>query len=296
MSFVVPPSAARLAVPSKGRLREECLALLSSAGFPTGMLHGAGSIASVDGLALIEMRPRDAAAALAAGQLDAAFLATDIVAEYALEDLPTLALGFSRSELVVASRDDDGRSGLADLEGAVIATHLPELTSRTFAEKGIAITVMAMGGSLEGFCAAGLADAIVDLRETGTSLATNRLRVLEVLRRCEALLVWQHPDHTLERQQASAAVLDDLVLRLEAVLTARRQRYVMLHVPRERLDDLRVLMPGLASPTVLPLAGREDLVAVHFVVGQAEFWARLGDLRALGATGIVALQPQALLR
>ncbi|MPZ87867.1 MAG: ATP phosphoribosyltransferase [Nitriliruptorales bacterium] len=295
MSFVVPASSARLAVPSKGRLREECLALLSAAGFPTGMLHGAGSIASVDGLALIEMRPRDAAAALAAGQLDAAFLATDLVAEYALEELPTLALGFSRSELVVASRDDDGRTGIADLEGAVIATHLPGVTTRTFAEKGIGITVMAMGGSLEGICAAGFADAIVDLRETGTSLATNRLRVLEVLRRCEALLVRRRPDREAQAQAVSVAALDDLVLRLEAVLTARRQRYVMLHVPRERLDDLRTLMPGLASPTVLPLAGREDLVAVHFVVGQEQLWSRLGDLRALGATGIVALQPQALL-
>lgn len=294
MSWVVPPSTARLAVPSKGRLREECLALLSAAGVATGMLHGSGSIAAVEGLALIEMRPRDAAAALAAGQLDAAFLATDIVAEHELEDLPTLALGFSRSELVVASRDDDGRGGLADLEGGVVATHLPDLTKRTFAAKGISVTVMAMGGSLEGVCAAGLADAIVDLRETGTSLATNRLRVLEVLRRCEALFVRRTAEHSVQREHA-ASILDDLVLRLEAVLTARRHRYVTLHVPPDRLDALRALFPGLAAPTVLPLAGRDDLLAVHFVVARAELWGRLSDLRALGATGIVALTPEALL-
>jgi ATP phosphoribosyltransferase len=294
MSEVVPPTAIRLAVPSRGRLRDGCLGLLSAAGFPTGMLHGAGSIASIEDLALIEMRPRDAAAALAAGQLDAAFLATDIVAEYALEDLPTLALGFSRSELVVASRDDDGRSGLADLEGAVVATHLPELTARAFADKGIAVTVMSMGGSLEGVCAAGLADAIVDLRETGTSLATNRLRVLEVLLRCEALLV-RRPVVEMTPPERASTALDDLVLRLEAVLAARRHRYVMLHVPRERLDALRRVFPGLASPTVLPLAGRDDLVAVHFVVASSELWGRLSDLRGMGATGIVALEPQALL-
>jgi len=292
VTLQLPRSAARLGVPSKGRLRDECLGLLSAAGFPTGMLHGAGSIAAVEGLALIEMRPRDAAAALAAGQLDAAFLATDIVAEHGVEQLPTLALGFSRSELVVASRDDDGRRGIADLEGAVVATHLPEVTTRFFAEKGVGVRVVAMGGSLEGVCVAGLADAIVDLRETGTSLAMNRLRVLEVLRRCEALLVRRAAlDEEEDRRQAA---LDDLVLRLEAVLTARRHRYVMLHVPPARLDDLRRVFPGLASPTVLPLTGRDDLVAVHFVVGQTELWARLGDLRALGATGIVALQPQAL--
>lgn len=283
--------ATRVAVPSKGRLRESCLELLSSAGYATGMLHGAGSIARLEtesgqtGLAFIEMRPRDAAAALGAGQLDAAFLATDIVAEHGLEALPASPLGFSRSDLVLASRDDDGRQGAADLAGAVVATHLPEVTRRFFADRDIDVTIMTMGGSLEGACAAGLADAIVDLRETGTSLATNRLRVLEVLRRCEALFV----------RREETPQLDDFALRLDAVLSARAHRYVMLHVPRDRLDDLGGVFPGLAAPTVLPLAGREDLVAVHFVVRQDQLWQRLSDLRALGATGIVALRPQALL-
>lgn len=275
----------RIAVPSRGRLRDECVALLERAGFPTGMLHGAGSIASIDGMAFIEMRPRDAAAALAAGQIDAAFLATDIVVEHDIAGLPALPLGFSRSDLVLASRDDDGRERAEDLAGAVVATHLPETTTRFFAERGVEVTVVTMGGSLEGACAAGLADAIVDLRETGTSLMTNRLRVLEVLCSCEALFV----------SGEGVSGLEGFTLRLEAVLTARRHRYVMLHVPRDRLGELRDVFPGLASPTVLPLAGREDLVAVHLVVGEDELWARLGDLRALGATGIVALEPHALL-
>lgn len=278
-------TTARVGVPSKGRLRDDCLQLLSSAGYATSMLHGAGSIAALGGLELIEMRPRDAAAALAAGQLDAAFLATDIVAEYGLEAQRALPLGFSRSDLVLASRDDDGRSGVADLAGAVVATHLPQVTERFFDDKGVRVTVVAMGGALEGVCAAGLADAIVDLRETGTSLMTNRLRVLEVIASCQALFV----------RRGDSTALDDLSLRLDAVLAARRHRYVMLHVPHERLEDLRAVFPGLASPTVLPLASRSDLVAVHFVVDAADLWTRLGDLRAMGATGIVALQPQALL-
>jgi len=276
---------ARVGVPSKGRLRDGVLALLSSAGYPAAMLHGAGSIAAVGDLELIEMRPRDAGAALGAGQLDAAFLSTDICAEADLEELPALPLGFSRSDLVLASRDDDGRTGAADLQGCIVATHLPNTTRRFFAAKGIDVTVVPMGGSLEGVCAAGLADAIVDQRETGTSLMTNRLRVLEVMRSCEALFV----------HRRDVAALGDLELRAAAVVAARRQRYVMLHVPRERLDALRAIFPGLASPTVLPLAGREDLVAVHFVVAGDDLWSRLGDLRALGATGIVALEPEAVL-
>lgn len=275
----------RVAVPSKGRLRDEVLQLLSHAGVSTSMLRGAGSLAEVDHLELIEMRPRDAAAALAAGQLDAAFVATDITREHGLTGLPALGLGFSRSELVLASRDDDGRSGPADLAGGVVATHLPELTRGYFDELSVDVTVVAMGGSLEGVCAAGLADAIVDLRQTGTSLMTNRLRVLDSLGRCEAEFV----------RQVDTPALDDLAMRLEAVLSARRHRYVMLHVPESRLDQLRGVLPGLASPTVLPLAGRDDLVAVHLVVGTEELWTRLGELRAMGATGIVVLEPGALL-
>lgn len=274
----------RVGLPSRGRLRDDCLALLSHAGYSTGMFHGSGARATVEGIELVEMRPRDAAAALAVGQLDAAFLSTDIVAEYELEDHPATRLGFARSDLVVASRDDDGRKGISDLGGAVVATHLPHIAQKYFAGHSVDVRVLEMGGALEGVCAAGIADAIIDLRETGTSLAANRLRVLDVIHPCQALFV-----------RRDGGGLDELVLRIGAVITARQQRYVMAHVPKERVDDLSAMFPGLAAPTVLPLAGRDDVVAVHFVVRTEELWSRLGDLHSMGATGIVALEPEALL-
>ncbi|CAN5364669.1 ATP phosphoribosyltransferase [soil metagenome] len=277
---------ARIAVPSKGRLRDEALTLLATAGYPTSGLRGAGSAAMAgDTLELIEMRPRDAAAALAAEALDGAFIATDIAMEHGITDLAARPLGYARSTLVIASRDDDGRSALADLAGGVVATHMPSLTTAFFAEHGVEVTVVAMGGSLEGVCSAGLADAIVDNTETGTSLRQNRLKVLAEIKRCEAEFV-HRPGH---------AALANLELRLEAALAARQHRYVMLHVPKDRIGDLVQLFSGLESPTVLPLAGREDLAAVHFVVHNGELWERLTDLRALGATDIVATQPVALL-
>jgi ATP phosphoribosyltransferase len=236
-------------------------------------------------LSFIEMRSRDAAAALAAGQVDAAFIASDLVAEHDLQHLAAVPLGFARSDLVLASRDDDGRVTADDLTGGAVATHLPNLSRRFFAERGIDVTVLELGGSLEGVCAAGIADAIIDLRETGTSLARNRLRVLEVIDPCEAQFVYR----------GHSSVLDDMALRVGAALAAGRHRYVMLHVERSQVEKLRHVFPGLASPTILPLAGLEDLVAVHFVVGADELWDRLSDLRALGATGIVALTPQAIL-
>ncbi len=277
---------ARIAVPSKGRLREESLKLLATAGYGVSGLRGAGSMTLAgEALELIEMRPRDAAAALDAGALHGAFIATDIAMEHGITDLVTRPLGYARSTLVVAGRDDDGRVDHHDLAGGVVATHMPNLTRAFFKAEGIDVRIVAMGGSLEGVCSAGLADAIVDNTETGTSLRQNRLRVLTEIKDCQAEFV----------HRPGLAVLEDLELRLEAALAARRARYVMLHIPRERIDDLVEMFHGLESPTVLPLAGRDDLAACHFVVQNGELWEKLAGLRALGATDIVATQPVALL-
>lgn len=275
----------RVAVPSKGRLRDAVLELLTTAGYPVSGLRGRGSIVHTDELELIEMRPRDAAAALAAGSVDGAFIATDISMEHSVDDLAVLPLDRARSTLVVAGREDSGPRALGDLDGRVVATHMPNLTERFLREHGVEAKILTMGGSLEGVCAAGIADAIVDNTETGTSLRQNRLGVLATIAECEAEF----------RHHGTSAVLGDLVLRIDAALRARAHRYVMLHLPSDELDNLRGVFPGLASPTVMPLAGREDLVAVHLVVETKSLWQRLGELRAMGATGIVALPPDALL-
>jgi ATP phosphoribosyltransferase len=276
---------ARVAVPSKGRLRDEVVRLLTDAGYAVSGLRGRGSAARLEGLELIEMRPKDAAAALAAEALDGAFIATDIALEYGVDALPSRELGFARSDLIVAGRDEDGHGSLADLAGAVVATHMPNLTQRHFDQAGVEVRVMAMGGSLEGVCAAGIADAIVDNAETGTSLRQNHLSQIDLIATCQAEFV----------HRPGLDVLADLELRLEAVLAARRHRYVMLHLSESQVPALVELFHGLESPTVLPLAGRDDLVAVHFVAKTGELWQRLAELRTLGATGIVALPTGALL-
>ncbi len=275
----------RVAIPSKGRLRESTLDLLSHAGYRVGGFKSSAS-ASTGGIEFIEMRPSDAAAWLRAGRLDGAFISTDTALENEVEDWPAIELGYSRSDLVLACREDDAYQRAEDLAGATVATHLPSWTSRWFESRGIDVQVVAMGGALEGVCAVGMADAIVDLRETGGSLTRNRLRVLETARDCQAIFATA-PQTTSE--------IEALLLRLGAALEARRTQYVMLHIPADRVDQLSQLFPGLAAPTVLPLAGRDDLVAAHIVVKRQNLWACLGDLRALGASGIVALPTDAIL-
>lgn len=275
----------RVGLPSKGRLRDECLVLLDQAGFSVSVFRGADARATIEGIEFIEMRPRDAAAWLANGRLNAAFISTDIALEYEIDEWPSIDLGFARSDLVLAARVDDQRRQASDFANAVVATHMPAVTKRWFEARNIPVTVVAMGGALEGVCAAGMADAIVDLRETGNSLARNRLRVVAEMQRCQARFV----------RSPETKTLDDLELRLQAALDARRHQYLLLHLPPNQIHRLQEVFPGLAAPTILPLAERDDLVAAHLVVERAQLWAKLSSLRALGATGIVALPTDAVL-
>ena len=241
--------------------------------------------AVVENIEFIEMRPSDAAAWLAQGRLDAAFISTDTALENEIEDWPSVDLGFSRSDLIFAVKESSPYQSLLDLNGQTIATHLPKWTTRWLANEGIDASVVRMGGSLEGVCAVGLADAIVDLRETGGSLQRNRLRVLAEVESCQATFSWADAD---------CPIIGALNLRINAAIQARQTQYVMLHVPKDKLDDLSNVFPGLAAPTILPLAGRDDLVAAHIVVKKAALWSKLGVLQAIGATGIVALNTDAI--
>jgi len=281
-------SPIRVAVPSKGRLRDSVLDLVDHAGYDLRRFGRSSSAsATAEGIEFIEMRPRDAAAWLHAGRLAAAFISTDTALENGVADWPALELGFSRSDLVLACRDGDPYQSAADLTGRTIATHLPNYTQQWFSGQNVDVDVVAMGGALEGVCATGMAEAIVDLRETGNSLTSNRLRVVAEIASCQAIF---------SMADDAPPAIADLRLRLEAALAARRTQYLLLHIAPEKVDSLGSVFPGLESPTVLPLAGRTDLVAAHLVVERANLWSRLSDLRALGATGIVALPTDAILR
>ncbi len=275
----------RIAIPSKGRLRESVLELLAHAGYSRRSFDRMNASAEVESIEFIEMRPRDAAAWLAQGKLDAAFISTDTALENGIEDWSSIDLGFSRSDLIVAVKEDSPFERLSDLSGHTVATHLPSWTSRWLKDEGVDATVVNMGGSLEGVCAVGLADAIVDLRETGGSLQRNRLRVLAEGYSCQATFSWGDPD---------CPTIAELLLRINAAIEARQTQYVMLHVPKDKLDELGTVFPGLAAPTILPLSGRDDLVAAHIVVKKSQLWSKLGVLQDIGATGIVALNTDAI--
>ena len=274
---------ALVAVPSRGRLRDFALTLLQHAGY--SLADSPLSTNVVDDVVFVEMRSRDAAAWLRAGKVAGAFISTDLVHEEDLLGLESIRLGSARSELVVASRSDDARTSIEDLRGGVVATHLPRLTERWFAEREIDVTIIPMHGSLEGICVAGLADAIADLRSSGLSIAKSGLRVLDKIMACEGLLTC-----------SAEPSLRSLKSRVKAVLHARGSSYIMLHLHPSKVEMLSQVFPGLTAPTLLPLSSREDLVAVHIVVKSDDFWANLPKLARLGATDIVSLPPMAIAR
>jgi ATP phosphoribosyltransferase len=154
------------------------------------------------------------------------------------------------------------------------------------ADRGVEADVVAMGGALEGVCSLGLADAIVDLRQTGNSLAINNLHTLEVMAKCQAILAWNE-DH--------AADLEWMTNRIQAAVEGRKAQYLIFHLPVDQVQNLGEAFEGLESPTVMPLRGRHDLVAVHVVVQTSEMWSHLPALSALGASGVVALPVHALM-
>lgn len=266
-----------VAVPSKGRLRDGAWALLKQAGY---------SRTGTKELTFVDMRPRDAAQWLKTGRVDAIFGSTDIGLESGIDKLPTLDLGFARSDLVVACRTDAPFVAPADLAGATIATHLPNWTQRWFADQGIEVEVVGMGGSLESVCAEKYADAIVDLRATGRSLREYGLHAIHDAVACQATFTWT---------ESNSPLLVEMVSRFEGVLAARGKTYVRLHLPADKVKDLQRVVTGMKAPTVMPLAGPDDQVAVHLVVAEADFWDLQNELKQLGASDLVTSTPSAII-
>jgi len=275
-----------VAIPSKGRLRDGAVDLMGLAGINARTSGSASTVDTESRIRFLEMRPRDAAAWLQAGRIAAAFISTDTAMEAGVADYPSIPLGYSKSDLIIACRDNSGFTSPADLAGKTVATHLPKTTRQWFSDQGVQANVVSMGGSLEGVCALGLADAIVDLRQTGNSLALNNLHAMEVMASCQAILAW-NPDVTADIKWVTE--------RIQAAVEGRKAQYLIFHLPTDQVANLGQAFVGLESPTVLPLDGHDDLVAVHVVVKTSEMWTQLADLRTLGASGIVTLPVHALM-
>jgi len=207
----------------------------------------------------------------------------DLLAETGAE-LPRLrALGYGQCRLAAAVPADSALRDLGDLSGLRVATAHPNTARRFFAAQGIEVDVVPISGAVEVAPRLGLADAIVDLVSTGSTMVMNGLRPIADVLASEAILV-ANPTARVQRAQA----IDAIDTMLSAVIAARDRKYLMMNAPADRLADLEALLPGLESPSVIPLA-HAGMIAIHSVVGADDVWSLLPRLKAAGASGILVL-------
>ena len=199
-------------------------------------------------------------------------------------------LGFGHCRLSVAVPEDRDCASVTELQGMRIATSYPELTRHLLQERNVRASIVELSGSVEIAPGLGTADAISDLVSTGTTLRANHLRELDVLFQSEAALYGRIDGISADKKE----LLDRLLARLEGVMQASESKYVMLHAPREALQKITELLPGVEHPSIMPLEG-SDRIAVHAVCGEKVFWEHLEALKAVGASAILVLPVEKML-
>src|SRR5438876_6048092 len=274
----------RLAVPNKGRLVEPTIGLLHDAGLVFEE-HERSLVARVQNFALdiLFVRTNDVIEFVGDGVADLGITGEDLLSETGA-DLPVVRrLGYGRCRLAAAVSSDAPYQAVEDLAGLRVATAHPETSRRYFAERRIPVDVIPISGAVEVAPRLGLADAIVDLVSTGSTLVMNGLRPIGDVLASEAVLV---ANPTAHRQRAADVGAIDTMI--SAVIAARGRKYLMMNAPAARLADLERWLPGLESPSVIPLA-HEGMIAIHSVVGSDDVWGLLPRLKSAGASGILVL-------
>jgi ATP phosphoribosyltransferase len=274
----------RLAIPNKGRMVEPTLHLLHDAGLVFDE-HDRSLVARVQNfdLDILFVRTNDVIEFVGDGVADLGITGIDLLAETGAE-LPRIrSLGYGRCRLAAAVPSDTPYQSVEELAGLRVATAHPATARRFFAGRNIQVDVIPISGAVEVAPRLGLAEAIVDLVSTGSTLVMNGLRPIGDVLESEAVLV-ANPTARLEMGPAIEAI-DTM---LGAVIAARGKKYLMMNAPAGRLSELERLLPGLESPSVIPLA-HEGMIAIHSVVGADDVWGLLPRLKAGGASGILVL-------
>jgi len=278
----------RIAVPNKGRLHDPAMDLLDRAGLH--VVDGADRklyAQTVDpDVTVLYARASDIPEYVADGAADVGITGLDQTREAEVDLVDLLDLGFGSCRLVLAAPEDGDIDAVADLEGGTVATEFPNVTRRFFEDHGVDVDIAEVSGATELTPHVDIADAIVDITSTGTTLRMNRLaEVADVL------------DSSV-RLFARADVADDekvqqVRMALASVLAAEDRRYLMMNVPEAALDDVKDVLPGMSGPTVMDIAGTEE-VAVHAVVDEREVFETINALKEVGASDVLVTEIERL--
>lgn len=276
----------RIAIQSKGRLFDDTMSLLQEAGIRlstskrTLLVQATGFPVEV-----LFLRDDDIPQTVASGVADAGIVGENEFMERREEADVVRRLGFSkcRLSLAIPKECEDDYTGVSWFDGKRIATSYPRILSDFMERNGVQADIHVINGSVEIAPGIGLAQAIFDIVSSGSTLISNNLKEVETVMQSEALLI-AHRGLSEEKQD----ILRQLLFRIEAVKSAEDKRYVLMNAPNERLQDIVAVLPGMKSPTVMPLA-QEGWSSVHTVLDERCFWEIIGQLKSLGAEGILVL-------
>ena len=274
----------RIAVQSKGRLFEDTMALLSEAGIKVASSKRTLLVQSSNfPVEILYLRDDDIPQSVATGVADLGIVGQNEYEERQEDAEVIRPLGFSKCRLSLAIPKAVNYPGLKWFEGKKIATSYPNILRRFIQENRIAADIHVITGSVEISPGIGLADAIFDIVSSGSTLVSNNLVEVETVMQSEAVLI---ANKNLDAEKR--AVLDELLFRIEAVKAAEDKKYVLMNVPTDRLQEIVAVLPGVKSPTVMPLA-TEGWSSVHTVIEEKRFWEIIRELKGLGAEGILVV-------
>jgi ATP phosphoribosyltransferase len=286
----------KIALPNKGRLSEEARLLFGDAGLEVRATGERALTASLGGeFQALFVRAQDIPEFVADGAADAGVTGWDLVSESG-RDLVTLAdLEFGRCRLIVAASDDSSIASTAAIAaGARVATVYPRLAARFFADRNQRVEIVPVSGAAEIAPHIGIADVIVDITSTGSTLKVNGLHEVETIMESTARLV-AAPNALTTGNADRRRSIEELTMALDSVLRARGKRYLMANVPRAALDAVRRVIPGLNGPTVIDILDGGIHVAVHAVVPAKTVYRTIAELKALGAEGILVTRIERLM-
>lgn len=274
----------RIAVQSKGRLYEDTMDLLKETGIKINSARRTLLVQSSNfPIEVLYMRDDDIPECVASGIADIGIVGENEFVERGKDANVVKRLGFSKCRLSLAIPEAADYNGVKWFDGKKIATSYPNILKKFAEEQGINIEVHVIQGSVEIAPGIGLSDGIFDIVSSGSTLVSNKLREVETVMKSEALLIG-NKELTPEKQ----ATLDEFLFRIQSVLVADDKKYVLMNAPTDKVKEICSILPGIKSPTVLPLA-TEGWTSIHAVIDQKHFWEIVGQLKERGAEGILVL-------
>jgi len=278
----------RIAVPNKGRLHEPTVDLLERAGLH--LVDGAERKLYADtvdpDVTVLFARTADIPEYVADGAADVGITGFDQVRESGVDLVELLDLGYGTCRVVLAVPEASDISSVTDLEGGTVATEFPRITTEYFERAGVSLDVVEVSGATELTPHVDMADGIVDITSTGTTLRMNRLEPIEELL-SSSVRLFSNPD------VADDPKVEQVSTALDSVLAAENKRYLMLNAPGDHLDDVKDVLPGMGGPTVMDIAGSDD-VAVHAVVDDSHVFETINDLKQVGASDVLVTEIERL--